>query len=245
MKNISETGHNKNIVNFERLISFCKTIENKYQPSKADLALTELDKLYAQSKEKIEKSIIAKQEHFLIIGEFQTLFQPLKKLATQLISALEASGATMSEIQQAKSINLKIQGKRANNKPKDTKTVDGKIVEKKIISVSRQSKDSMLEHFAKLLELLRETKSYQPKESFLQISTLEAQLQDLNQKNSLSIQKKIDYQQSLITRNQSLYNPETGLVKIAQQVKKYLKSIFGTENPNYQQINSLQFTHNS
>ena len=243
MKSNSETGHNKNIANFERLIYFCKTIDAKYQPSKTNLSITELEKLYSQSKEKIEKSIISTQEHFLIIGEFQALFQPLKKLSTQLINALEACGATPSEIQQAKSINLKIQGKRANNKPKDTKIVEGEIVEKKIISVSRQSKDSMLEHFSKLLELLREVPSYQPKEIFLQIKTLELQLQNLNEKNSLSMQKKMEYQQSLISRNEMLYNTENGLINIAKQVKKYLKSIFGPNNPNYQQINSLQFKH--
>jgi hypothetical protein len=43
-------------------------------------------------------------------------------------------------------------------------------------------------------------------------------------------------------RDQLLYTPDTGLVDIAEDMKKYVKHVFGTGNPQYAQIKNLKFT---
>ena len=45
----------------------------------------------------------------------------------------------------------------------------------------------------------------------------------------------------MIERNQSLYNPLTGLVQTAKEVKQYVKSVFGTTSPQYKQVSGLEF----
>ena len=45
MPSTSETGHAKNVANFEDLISFCNGYGAAYNPSKAALTITELNKL--------------------------------------------------------------------------------------------------------------------------------------------------------------------------------------------------------
>ena len=45
-----------------------------------------------------------------------------------------------------------------------------------------------------------------------------------------------------IERDKVLYKPETGLVDIVDDVKKYVKSLFGVSTPQYKQISGLKFT---
>jgi len=45
-----------------------------------------------------------------------------------------------------------------------------------------------------------------------------------------------------IERDKVLYKPETGLVDIVDDVKKYVKSLFGASTPQYKQISGLKFT---
>ena len=45
----------------------------------------------------------------------------------------------------------------------------------------------------------------------------------------------------MIDRNQTLYNPLTGLVQTSKEVKQYVKSVFGANSPQYKQVRGLEF----
>jgi hypothetical protein len=45
-----------------------------------------------------------------------------------------------------------------------------------------------------------------------------------------------------IARNHTLYDEKTGLYDIAQEVKKYVKSVFGATSEEYKQIRKIKFT---
>jgi hypothetical protein len=44
-----------------------------------------------------------------------------------------------------------------------------------------------------------------------------------------------------IDRNKILYDDVTGLVKVAGDVKAYVKSVFGGTSPQYKQVSKLKF----
>ena len=46
---------------------------------------------------------------------------------------------------------------------------------------------------------------------------------------------------SRIQRNKTLYDPNTGLVATAAEVKSYVKSLFGPHSPEYAQISGIFF----
>jgi hypothetical protein len=46
---------------------------------------------------------------------------------------------------------------------------------------------------------------------------------------------------AILSRNQILYNPNTGLVDIALSTKSYIKSVFGATSPQYKQVSGLVF----
>ena len=101
----------------------------------------------------------------------QAAFEPLKKLATKIVNALDATEATDTLVKDVKTINNKIQGKRADGakltKADAGKTADEPTEEPKTISVSQQSFDSLIENFAKLIELVSSEPSYTPNETEL------------------------------------------------------------------------------
>ena len=59
--------------------------------------------------------------------------------------------------------------------------------------------------------------------------------------NTAVINSETPLTNARIKRNDELYNPQTGLVAVANAVKAYVKSLFGVSSPQYQQLNKLKF----
>lgn len=74
------------------------------------------------------------------------------------------------------------------------------------------------------------------------MATLTAQAADLAVKNTAVITATTDLSNGRIARNKVLYLPKTGLYDIAQEVKKYVKSVFGATSPEYKQVSGIKFT---
>lgn len=49
------------------------------------------------------------------------------------------------------------------------------------------------------------------------------------------------YHTSMAAHTTVLYNPTTGLVQIAKEVKAYVKSAFGASSPQFKQVNKTRF----
>jgi hypothetical protein len=91
-------------------------------------------------------------------------FKPMKPLATKIVSALAATEATKQTVDDAKSTNLKIQGKRATavEKP-DAKALAAGAEPVKTASTSQQSYDKLIDHFAQLIATLTAEAKYSAK----------------------------------------------------------------------------------
>jgi uncharacterized protein YPO0396 len=156
-------------------------------------------------------------------------------LSTRIINALEATDASKQTIDDAKSINRKIQGGRSSSKPAEDE-------EKRTISTSQQSYDNLVENFSKLADLVASELSYTPNEEELKVETLNTYVHKLHTANTVVINANTVYSNSMISRNETLYAENTGLVDTALSVKKYVKSVFGASSPQYKQISKLEFT---
>jgi hypothetical protein len=241
MKSTSETGHVKNVANFEDLISFCSGYGDRYNPSKSDITISALSHLFDEAQNKIAKVTTAKNDFDYFTGVRQTKFFPLKPLATRIINALDASGALDTVIKDGKTINRKLQGSRASAaKPKaNLENPEEKIP--KTISTSQQSFDRLIDSFNQLIDLVKAESNYNPNENELKVDNLILLHSELKQANSAVIEKYTIYSNSRIDRNETLYNAVNSLTKTALDVKKYVKSVFGASSPQYKQISSLKF----
>lgn len=92
-----------------------------------------------------------------------------------------------------------------------------------------------------MIELLDNDAAYAPNEVDLQVATLQAKSTAMKAANTAVATATVPLSNARITRNGVLYNDKTGLVELAGLVKKYVKSLYGADSPQYQQISGLEF----
>ena len=238
MASTSETGHAKNIANFQNLIDFVKGYGAAYNPSKESLKLAKLIAL-KQSAENALADVTAKNTAYNgKVNERISAFSGLKSLSTRLINALETTDASDETVNNAKTFNRKMQGKKAAttqiaedpNKPAPA-----------TISTSQQSYDQLIQHLDGLKTVLESEPSYIPNETDLQVDTISDKIADLKEKNITVATAYANVSNSRIARNKTLYTDNASLVETANEVKKYIKSVFGANSPEFAQVKGIQF----
>jgi hypothetical protein len=173
-------------------------------------------------------------------------FKPLKSLANKIVNGLAATEATAQTVDDVKSTNNKIQGKRAKavEKP-DAKALAAGAEPVKTASTSQQSYDKLMDHFAQLIATLTAEPKYLPNENELKVATLNTLLTDLRAKNTAVISATTALSNARIARDNALYGETTGILDVAQDVKQYVKSLFGANSPQYKQVSGLKFTRST
>lgn len=234
----SEVGHAKNVANFEELIVNCQSFDTAYNPVNELIEIPQLQTLHTEAQSAIDQVHTSRSAFILTTNQRQTEFSDLKPLATRIINALSASGADNLAVNDAKTINRKIQGKSST--PKTNENEEGQEIQR-AVSTSQQSYDNLIDHFSKLIELLSQIPQYVPNETGLQIKSLKSKLKRMKAINTQHINAYTQLSKILIERNQILYNPLTGLVAIAKLVKQYVKSVFGAKSSQYRQIAGIEF----
>ncbi len=244
MASTSETGHAKNVANFETLISFCSGYGATYNPSKANLKVPALQTQLASCKANIASVTSTSVAFNNAVNARIIAFDGLKKLSTRLINSLEVSGAASQTIKDAKTVNAKVQGSKLTKADAGITPVDPNalVVETdKSISASQQSYTSLIEHFSKMITILSTEPTYVPNENPLKIATLNTQLTNLKNTNTAVINAYTTVSNSRISRDQSLYNATNGLCETAKEIKMYVKSVFGATSQQYKQVSGIEF----
>lgn len=244
MPSTSETGHAKNVANFEDLISFCNGYGTSYNPSKGSLTIDKLIELQNDAQKSLQQTKINKTSFANTTNVRQMTFKNLKPLSTKIVNALAVSGAIALVVDDAKTINRKIQGTKSNGNSKvPSAPLDPKEItpSDKSHSTSQQSYDSLIDHFEKLLETISQESKYNPNEAELKTATLQIKFGSLKTANSDLINAYTNWSNSMIQRNSLLYNPLTGLVQTALDVKKYVTSVYGASSPQFKQVSGLEF----
>lgn len=236
MASTSEVGHAKNVANFHDLISFCQGYGGDYNPSKADLKIGSLQALETQAQADLAAVIPLRTAYNDAVNARVQAFNGLKPLSTRLMNALQATNATAEKVADAKTYNKKIQGKSSTQAP-----VAPDAPPPNTISTSQQSYDQLIQHFSGLVSVLQSEVSYAPNEAELQVLNLNSRIALMNQKNQEISDAYTAVDNVRIIRNGTLYNVETGLVDRANEVKKYVKSIYGASSPQYSQVSALKF----
>jgi hypothetical protein len=238
MASTSETGHAKNIANFQQLISFVTGYGATYNPSKNALKLPQLTALATASQTALADVVTKNTAFNNKVNERAVAFSNLKPLSTRVINALQTTDAVSQKIADAKGFNKKMQGARA--KSVDT-VADPNTPAPNTISTSQQSFDQQIQHLAGIISVLQSEPSYAPNENDLKVATLVAKQNDLIAKNSAVNTAYASVSNSRIARNAAIYGNDTGIFDVAAEVKKYVKSVFGASSPQFAQISGIEF----
>lgn len=247
MAEISETGHARNVANFDSLISSVIAFGQAYNPSKESIKLPALQSLQSAAKESLHNLYVAQAAHSNAVGAREDAFAPLSKLATRIYNSLRASDTSEQVDQTAQSVIRKLQGRRASAKisPEEKKTLEEQGIEVNQISASQMSYNSRISNFDRLITLLLIIPEYKPNETDLQVATLQALSLQLKSKNTDVMNTSISLYNHRMVRNKILYDKNTGLIDIAFDSKIYIKSVFGATSPQFKQVSKLYFKNRS
>ena len=253
MKSTSEIGHAKNYENFGVMYSRVQGYGPRYNPSNGAILLPALQNIYTNTGTVMLALDNTKPPFILAVDTRQQVFNDMEKLAGRTKNALASStNVTKAIIDDAKTIIRKIRGQRKSiiivtpiNPVAKTTTppVDSKFITPPVqISASQQSYDQQLEHFINLVALVSAVPTYTPNETELQIASLNAFTVSLKNANDAVVAATTPYLTALQNRNNIMYAEGTGLVDIATEVKKYVKSVKTITLAEFRQISGLKFT---
>ena len=240
MPSTTETGHAKNVANFQDLIASVIGYGATYNPSKAALKLANLQAKYTAETTNITTVITKNTAYNNAVNDRAIEFSDVRTLSTRFGNAFASTDASDEKINDVKGCNRKIQGKRAGEAA--AKTTDPSTPAPKSISASQQSYDQIVQHWNAQVAIAETEASYTPNENNLKIVALVAKGAAMLAKNNAVGTEYVNVSNARIARDKGLYADKTGLVDIANEVKDYVKSIFGYTSPEYKQISKLKFT---
>ena len=238
MTSISEVGHAKNVANLQKLTEQV-TVYTLYNPPIESLTVPNLQTLYTTSSTKLNEVEEKRNANKNAIALRQSAFENLKPTSTKIINHLDILGLLQGTLDQAKSLNRLIQGgqKKTTTPPEEGKEIP------KTVSTSRQSYTQQAENFGILLQLLATISTYAPNEDDLKLVNLNIYKDTLVSSTQAVDQTEAELNLKLIERDNILYADGTGLYSIAQNVKKYVKSIYGATSPEYANVSDIEFTN--
>lgn len=245
MASKSEQGHMPNLANFEKLIVVCTSFGTAYNPSKATLKIPALQTQLNAVKTSFNNINTLTPIWKNAVANRITAFKPIDKLITRVSNALKASDLSEETYLASLTLIRKLQGRRATAKltEEEKKTATQKGEEMKEISSSQMSYDNRLDNLDKLIKFLASIPAYIPNEADLKITSLTTLLNDLKTKNTAVMTSETPLNNARIARNDLLYKSKIGVVDIANDIKTYIKSVFGTTSPQYKSISGLKFTN--
>lgn len=255
-KSKSETGHMKNLMNLEDLIARFSALGGRYNPSRPELQLGNLQQMYQEAQQVFERLTTASTFYDTATNARADLFDQLGPLSTRIVNTLIASGVSAKTLDDARGFQRKIQGTRSGKKeselngtlnetnPTETATngtENGETAAERKRSASRQSYDLKIDHFAKLASLTQNEPTYQPNEQELQVGALLSFLQQLRTINTSKTYADAEMEVARRERKRVFYHLENGLVARALQAKAYAKAALGSTSEDFKDIRRIKF----
>ncbi|WP_240643108.1 hypothetical protein [Sinomicrobium pectinilyticum] len=93
-----------------------------------------------------------------------------------------------------------------------------------------------------MLTLIQTIDNYGPNEEELQKENLDKLLADMQNATEGVEQSEATLNKTLRHRNQLLYGKDSGLYDVVQNVKKYVRSVYGSSSDQHARISGITFT---
>ncbi len=236
-----ETGHAKNVANFETVTIILLGLGAVYNPSQALIILAALQTKLTAAKAVMAAIDTAGADKAIAIDEREAEFEDLEKYAVNIKRTAEVEVNDEAFTKDLASIIRKLQGGRAGEKPVDDPNTPDVNESLNANSVSQRSYDSLIAHLADLIALLKTKSSYNPNDVEMQIPSIEAKLAALETKNNAAKTAIAAYGNAMDTRDEVLYNNDTGIIKLLKLIKTQLARKPGRDSTAYKQVTALEF----
>jgi hypothetical protein len=244
MPSTSEKGHAKNVDNLSKLIEVCKGFGAKYNPSKTAIKIANLSAKHATNKQELQDIKDTAQAETNARNNRAIGFKDRNKFSTRILAAIKSSDATPETITNAISINKKIQGERITKDKKVKPAADGTAEgASNTNSTSQLSYTNIVDHYRKYSTMLTSIADvYAPNEVELQIDSINTYIKNLETFNNTVDTAETAASNALIARDKGFYDTKTGIPDTAQDVKDYVKSVYGAGSPEHKLVTKITFS---
>lgn len=232
---------------FEKLLGFCNAQGAVYKPSKASIQMAALNSLLIQAQQSLREADVTRTAYENALNARQPVFQSLPKLASRIVDALIASGASPEVVQDAGAIRRRFSSRGKVLIPSAEQIIppsklegpeQGGTYQRRISQLDLASK---VENFERLVNRVTAEPLYAPNETELTIdalTTFAIQLRTLNRNVIITYEAMRNSRRTL---NAILFS-KTGIHGTATVTKAYIRSVFGKGSSQHKEISSYQFT---
>jgi hypothetical protein len=227
------------VEHFQQMISFCTGYGADYAPTNTEIALAALNTALADAQSSLDDVQAAVAPWKLKVADRENIYKGIRPLTTRIVNAYEATGTDDNKVDNVKTLHRAKHGARAKALPKDDPGTPEE--ESKGNSISHRSYVQVAEAFGQMIKQLDEDPLYAPNENDLKITTLNTLHAAMDTANAAVITAATPMSNARIARNEVLYGEDTGICDRAALVKKYVKSLYGADSPQYKQISGLEF----
>jgi hypothetical protein len=235
------TGHAKNVANFETVTIILLALGTTYNPSQSLILLSALQTKLTAAKNALAAVDEAEAAKKVAVNERAAEFADIDKLAVNIKRTAEVEVNDEAFTRDLQSIVRKFHGSRAGEAPVDNPATPDIDESQNKHSVSARGFDDLVAYFADLIALLQTQSAYNPNDAEMKITALETKLAALTAKNNAAKASEIALGSALDARDEVLYHPETGIIKLVKLIKTHLARKPGKQSAAYQQINALEF----
>lgn len=236
-----ETGLVKNIAAFEQLINICLSFGAAYNPASKSITITEMQRIHTDAKN-VSAQVREDETASTNATDIRAgVINGSRSLARKIVYALTVLGASPAKVENAKDLVKKMNGKRLTAVPESPTDTDPNAKPVVIRSHSQTSYDNVMEHFAKLLGLVKSEPGYKPNEQELTLAGIAANMDELQAVNKVAVDAEVKRDSSRIKRYEIVYQDVTGMVDVGNSAKLYVKSVFGSSSPQYRQVRKIRF----
>ncbi len=236
---MAETGHAKNLENWQKMIAACAGFGGGYQPTNADLDLASMNALNAEVEglmDGVQSNIVPWKNK---VADRENIYKGVRPRTTQILGAFRACGADANKVDNVETFHRQVHGARAKAKPVDDPLTPGD--ESKGNSVSHQSYVQVAEAFGQIVALLAGEPKYKPNEDHLKLATNETYHTQMETANDDVVNTVPAWKNSMASRNARMYDDPDSIFERQKLVKEYVKSAFGQNSPQYAQVKGLEF----
>jgi hypothetical protein len=244
MPGTSEKGHAKNVANLSKLIEVCKGFGTKYNPAKTALKVANLETKLTDSKADLQSVKDTNQAESTVRNNRKVSFKGKNKLSTRFLAALKTSeGVSDETIEDAASINKKVQGERITDLPTINNT-EGTPEKDNTISTAQLSYTNIVDHYKKYRTLIVSLgANYAPNETDVNLASLTAKITEWETLNEQVDTAETASKNALIKRDKNFYTEKTGIPDLGADVKEYVKSVFGAGSPEHKMVTKISFSN--
>jgi DNA repair exonuclease SbcCD ATPase subunit len=231
--------HVKNADAFSKLVGFCTGYGGKYNPGRPNLRIesmsTQLDEV-RQAFEEVKNAQANLNNH---VNKRKQKYDQLSRLASSILRALEASGASVEKQDHARQFVHQMMG----STPKSCAPIpSGEAQPEKRTKANLQlAYVSKADSFSKLVKAVSTEPLYVVNEPDLSPQGLTTVVTELEQLNQQVDEARKNWRNTLIARNDALYSKSRSVYSTALAVKKYVRAIFGHDSAQYAQVKALRF----